>query len=126
MKTTDLFVEQVLIGLLVLLAPGLAFLAGVRSFLAHNQELTKQLISGALLVAAAYLVGIVYDRVADTLLEDIEQHNRIRYVRRHEDRPDDFPETKYRMVVYRTGGASTYAAYLRSRMRLSRALASIL
>lgn len=131
MKTTELFVEQVLIGFLVLFSGGLLV----------SKKLLESIFSAnlgeaAALVGAAYLLGIVYDRFADTLLQDLEQHHRLWYglksLKRnpywHGDAPkkDPFPEHEYRMRILHNNTASDYAHYLRSRIRLTRALTTVI
>ncbi len=129
MKSTEIFVEQVLIGgmVLVMFSPlvgddVLALLAPIGG--------VQAVAAGAALLGAAYLVGIVYDRWADTVLEDIEQHGRwtrVQWWQRNPRKADDpFPEGRYRMRLLDRSAAADYAGYLRSRVRLSRALASLL
>jgi hypothetical protein len=72
LKTTELFVEQVIIGGLVLLASASLVSPHLIS------EVLEINLGGALaIVGIIYLIGIVYDRFADTLLQDLEGHNRI-------------------------------------------------
>ena len=74
MRTPEIFVEQVLIGFLVLLIPGLIWWD---RFAPAWVAPSDKLFTGAALAGAAYLLGIVYDRVTDTLLEDVDQHFRL-------------------------------------------------
>lgn len=127
MKTTEIFVEQVLIGLLVL-ATG--FLPYCNT--AKIQEIfeSKSIIEGAGIVAIAYLFGIVFDRFADTLLSRLDQYHRLKYTinliekgKQHSS-PDPYPEDKYQIKILQgSGGTIEKMNYFRSRMRLSRALA---
>jgi len=129
LKTTEVFVEQVLIGLLVIL--NFALLASP----ALVSQLKFDFQTGAAVVGVAYLIGIVFDRFADTLLEDIERHNRLKFALDEEkrclkslaeDKPnapenasiskDFFPEDKYRMKLFDSGEAVSYANYLRTRI----------
>jgi hypothetical protein len=132
MKTTEIFVEQVLIGFLVLLIPGLLWWDTLAP--AWNTG-TNKLFTGAALAGAAYLIGIAYDRVADTLLEDLDQHFRLAYAlkpsgpaRGGSQQEDPFPESKLRMALLHEGKAAAVdsAEYLRSRIRLTRALATLI
>jgi hypothetical protein len=84
----------------------------------------------AVLLGVTYLLGVVFDRFADTLLHRIDGHHRARHaLRHHRKRPlattaDPFPEDRYRVRVLLAGGAvAEFFNYLRSRIRLSRALA---
>lgn len=159
MKTTELFVEQVLIGFLVLLVAALVFWADVYAFLVRRSDKSLDLlVTGGILVGAAYLIGMVYDRVADTLLQDIESHGRLQFalarfklksgkVRSKETRAehilpyekdvkdfdtwvaakrDPFEDGKYRMIVLGNPEATAQMEYLRSRIRLTRAMATII
>ena len=126
MKTTELFVEQVLIGLVVITTAALMV----------SDELLKTILEAnlgavAVLAAGAYLVGIVYDRLADTLLQDLERHNRLLFAlnlhyKSPQDTSDPFPEDELRNRLLYNGEASDYAHYLRSRMRLTRALTTLI
>lgn len=75
MKTTEIFVEQVLIGLLVL-ATG--FLPYCNTGKIKELFESKSIVEGAGIVAIAYLLGIVFDRFADTLLSRLEQYHRLK------------------------------------------------
>lgn len=125
MKTTELFVEQVLIGLVVIATAALMVSSDL-----FDSLLGADLGAFAALAAGAYLVGIVYDRLADTLLEDLERHNKLLFAlglhyQRPHDTGDPFEEDKLRNRLLYTGEASDYAHYLRSRMRLTRALTTL-
>ncbi len=184
MNTTEIFVEQLLIGLLVIslgvsIAYGNPFekrdkaaetaAAGKPEKILINANLDKpagvdkpvpiiiraevdnlaannnnastfdvagpvaEFIFGTLLLAIAYFIGIAYDRISDTLLQDFERHNRLKVawkeirkkiVSRSKD--DSFPLHEIRLNVFRDQAAVTaHAAYLRSRMRISRSLATL-
>ena len=156
MKTTELLVEQVLIGFLVLLVAALVFWGDVYAFAARRSDKTIDvLVTGGILIGAAYLIGMVYDRIADTLLQDIEGHGRLqfalsRFRRKNgkikiktaepeipdddvhlevfnlEERGDPFEEGKYRIMVLASSEATGQMDYLRSRLRLTRAMATII
>jgi hypothetical protein len=123
MNTTELFVDQVLIGAVVLFV-GIMVIDPQRVHDLSNPSLTF----GAIFLGAAYLVGILYDRFADTLLEDLERHHRILFLLRGREpntKKDPFPEEKYRARLLDKEGAAKHAAYLRTRMRLARAVATL-
>ena len=136
MKTTEVFVEQVLIGLLVMLNLGLIWSRQVAASLelldkGSGTPLVASIVvaAGAALIATAYLVGIVFDRCADTLLEDIERHCRLQTVLKGKKEPlewDPFPEDQYRMKVLLNPEAASYSNYIRTRIRLSRAMAILI
>ncbi len=135
MKTTDIFVEQVLIGFLVLTTGGLMFLDSLREFADRlpsgmQSNILGQILSGGILVGVAYLVGMVYDRCADTMLQDLEGHRRLRFamsILSAAPAKDPFPEGKWRILMLASENkATSYGDYLRSRIRLTRALTTIL
>jgi len=126
-STTEVFVEQVLIGLLVLLVVAMLCAGSVEELAELAQG---DLLQGVAILGAAYLIGIVYDRVADTMLQDVERHARLRFLfkerfSRLRD-ADPFPEDRLRTMLHGRAPATTQANYLRTRMRLTRALATIL
>jgi hypothetical protein len=138
MKTTELFVEQILIGALVLAAGLLPWWPELRPVLTGLSGVLG-LAGGAVALGAAYLLGIVFDRLADTLLEELERHQRLRFALawpalREKEPPasasewsDPFPEGALRLAALRDPGPVVeWLDYHRSRIRLSRALALFL
>jgi hypothetical protein len=148
LKTTELFAEQVLIGLLVILIVGLAFYHPLKAFYESHQGspsllgqvvaggFLAQIVAGGFLLGFAYLIGIVYDRIADTLLQDLESHGRLhfafkplrikgsdKFVVPHN---DPFEDGKYRILVLGNSQATDHMEYLRSRIRLTRALTTLI
>lgn len=155
MKTTELFVEQVLIGFMVLLVGALIFWGDVYAFVLKRSDKSDLIVIGGILIGIAYLIGMVYDRIADTLLQDIEAQGRLQFalgrfklksgkVRTRgcmpeEIRPDDevfdhyldtntdlFSDGRYRMTVLGNTEATAQMEYLRSRIRLTRAMSTII
>jgi hypothetical protein len=138
LKTTEIFAEQVLIGLLVILMPALVFYKPLKLvYLNHptSPGLLEQVIAGGLLLGTAYVIGIVYDRVADTLLQDLESHGRLHFALRPfkvkgsdtftVPPSDPFEDGKYRILILSNPQATGHMEYLRSRIRLTRALATL-
>lgn len=124
MSTTEVFVEQLIIGLLVLLV------AGLLAFEDLLPQLFDAEVGGLAVIAGmAYLIGILFDRMADTILGRLERHHRLLFAAREavrreaSNRPDPFPEDRLRIGVLGPEGHERYAEYLRSRIRLTRALA---
>ena len=72
MSTTELVVEQLIIGALVVVA---AVALVSPDLLSHAVDVELGEVLGIL--AAVYLAGIVYDRIGDTLIQDMERHARI-------------------------------------------------
>jgi hypothetical protein len=129
MKTTEVFVEQVLIGLLVMLNLALMLPPEVTNQVKALDKTVLEALFVAAAIATAYLVGIVFDRCADTLLEDIERHCRLKTALQGKTPPiesDPFPEDKYRMKVLLNSEAASYSNYIRTRLRLTRAMAILI
>ncbi|HEX6045039.1 MAG TPA: hypothetical protein VFZ22_11160, partial [Pyrinomonadaceae bacterium] len=110
MNTTELFAEQVLAGLLVMLTGGLVFYPQLlQTYHAHvdAKDYLEQIVTGGFVLGAAYLAGMVYDRVADTLLQDLESHCRLRFavgrvkeeINKSGKTEDPFEDGKYRIRV---------------------------
>ncbi len=127
MKTTEIFVEQVLIGLLVLATGALPYVEW------SQLEVTLPDIGkGAGIIVLAYLLGIVFDRFADTIVQRFEQYNRLKFAvqlkgNSHEiknSKSDPYPEGVLRAkILGKDGETSGWMEYLRSRIRLTRSLA---
>ena len=130
MKTTELFVEQTLTGFLVLTAAAAPFLSWETL-----QELPEEAQGGidigsaAGAIGVAYLLGVIFDRFADTLLARLNRWNRLLFaIQLTKDKqalsPDDpFPEDKLQIEVIHQGDeAWEWMDYLRARIRLSRAM----
>jgi hypothetical protein len=130
MKSTELFVEQTLTGFLVLSAAATPFIS-----LETLPKLTEDVKGGidigsaAGAIGAAYLLGVVFDRFADTLLERLNRWNRLLFaIDLMKDgkalEPDDpFPEDRLQIEVIKQGDeAWEWMDYLRSRIRIARAM----
>lgn len=149
MKTTELYVEQVLIGAIVLFALGLPWAPEILNFLSASKTVDK-VVGGTIAIGVSFLLGILFDRFADTLTEPLEKHNRIRFVwesqltkfkRRQQAKventtednavlktiygnDDPFPEDHIRVkTLAQNGGIVDLFDYQRSRIRLTRAMA---
>jgi hypothetical protein len=130
MKTTELFVEQTLTGFLVLTAGAAPFLSW--ESLENLPEEAKggiDISSAAGAIGAAYLLGVIFDRFADTLLERFNRWNRLLFAieLKEENKalsPDDpFPEDRLQIEVIHEGDeAWEWMDYLRSRIRVARAM----
>jgi hypothetical protein len=127
-RTTEVFVEQVLIGLLVLAIVALP----VVNWRCIDLNGTNTIVGGAGIIALAYLLGIAFDRFADTLLSRPEQYKKLRYAKdeksktrkKQEKVVDYYPEEDVRANIWQEGHKiADYMEYLRSRIRLSRSLA---
>ena len=133
MKTTELYIEQVIIGFLVL---AIAALPWTREWRGHLGDIN--LAEGSVLLGVAFLLGIPFDRLADTLSERLDQHHRLQFAldrwegykfpatKRDNDKleQDLFAEDEYRIQGLRDKDAVVnWIEYHRSRIRLARALA---
>ena len=132
MKSTELFVEQTLTGFLVLTAAAAPFIPlDTLQKLPDDAKGGVDIGSAAGAIGAAYLLGVVFDRFADTLLERLNRWNRLLFaIDLMEDgkalsKDDPFPEDQLQIEVIRQGDqAWEWMDYLRSRIRIARAMAS--
>jgi hypothetical protein len=131
MKTTELFVEQTLTGFLVLGAGAAPFLSWeTLENLPGKAKGGIDISSAAGAIGVAYLLGVIFDRFADTLLERINRWNRLLFAidLKEENKalsPDDpFPEDRLQIeVIHKGDEAWEWMDYIRSRIRLARAMA---
>lgn len=132
MKSTELFVEQTLTGFLVLSAAAAPFL-GLEAIQKVSDEATGGLDIGeaAGAIGAAYLLGVIFDRFADTLLERFNRWNRLLFAIELKEKNeglsphDPFPEDRLQIEVIHEGGeAWEWMDYLRARIRTARAMAA--
>ena len=132
MKSTELFVEQTLTGFLVLSAAAVPFV-GVEIVQKVSDEATGGLDIGeaAGAIGAAYLLGVIFDRFADTLLERFNRWNRLLFAIELKEKNeglsqrDPFPEDQLQIEVIHQGGeAWEWMDYLRARIRTARAMAA--
>ena len=131
MKTTELFVEQTLTGFLVLTAAAAPFVSwDVLEKLPDEAQGGVDISSAAGAIGIAYLLGVIFDRFADTLLERLNRWNRLLFAieLKEENKallPDDpFPEDRLQIEVIHQGDeAWEWMDYLRARIRLARAMA---
>jgi len=136
MKTTEIFVEQVIIGGLVILIGYILFPQDVEKCLKCFDGTFAQISLGVLLVGAAYLIGIVYDRLTDTMFQDLERHCRWSYLFSKkgfdevwecvQSDKDPYPENQYRIAVLKSDSAVYKEDYFRRRLRLTRAFATLI
>src|SRR5688500_16720562 len=134
MKSTELFVEQTLTGFLVLSAAAVPFVP-VESLQKVSDEAKGgiDIGSAAGAIGAAYLLGVIFDRFADTLLERLNRWNRLLFAieLKEENKalsPDDpFPEDQLQIEVIHEGDeAWEWMDYLRSRIRVARAMTAFI
>jgi hypothetical protein len=122
MRTTEVFVEQVIVGMLVLATAVLPFLRPDALLGALSVG------DGVALLGIAYLLGILFDRFGDTLSYGLEQRGRLAFAARLG--PDERKRFHEDALCVRAAGAGNGVGqrleYLRARTRLSRALAVFL
>ena len=78
------------------------------------------------MIWAAYLLGIIFDRFADSVLDDLSQRQLEDFRAKASDDywQEPYSEARLRIAVLRAGGSPVeWHDYLRSRLRLSRAMA---
>src|SRR6187401_322770 len=132
MKSTELFVEQTLTGFLVLAAAAAPFVSlETLQKLPDGAKGGIDISKAAGAIGVAYLLGIVFDRFADTLLERFNRWNRLLFaielVREKEalSKEDPFPEDRLQIEVIGQGDeAWEWMDYIRSRIRVARAMAA--
>jgi hypothetical protein len=132
MKTTELFVEQTLTGFLVLTAAAAPFLSWEKlQKLPGEAKGGIDISSAAGAIGIAYLLGVIFDRFADTLLERPNRWNRLLFAieLKEENKalsPDDpFPEDRLQIEVIHEGDEPwEWMDYIRSRIRVARAMAA--
>src|SRR5688572_29015414 len=117
MNTAEVSIEQLLIGFMVLLIVGL-LISDPTEFITGLKD-NPALALG--LAGAAYLIGAIYDRVADTLVGDIAGHHRSLFFLKN----GGFAEDRFRIGILKNEQATQYAGYMRTRMRLTRAVATL-
>src|SRR5919106_1197337 len=130
MKTTELFVEPTLTGFLVLAAGAAPFLSWeTLQELPDEAQGGIDIGSAAGAIGVAYLLGIIFDRFADTLLARFNRWNRLLFaieLKKEKEAlsPDDpFPEDQLQIEVIHEGDeAWEWMDYLRSRIRIARAM----
>lgn len=132
MTPTAVFVEQVLIGSIlvaILVLPIHPEIGDLVKLWKSDSFLFDKLAVGAILLGIVYLMGVVADRLADTILEIWERHIRLRFaIKKYDSWPqtwvDPYDEGRYRVLVLKYGGAMCeWMDYLRRRVRLVRSLA---
>ncbi|WP_119421172.1 hypothetical protein [Desertibaculum subflavum] len=133
MNTTALYVEPLFIGALFLLVLGLPFAPEVIQLMPRPEATPPWLAVGTVLAGIAYFAGILFDRYLDSCLAPLEGHIRLSFARGTFERwqkrkrsgwRDPFPEDVFRTAVM-TGNdkAAEFLDYVRTRLRLMRALA---
>ena len=130
MKTTELFVEQTLTGFLVLTVAAAPFLSWeTLQDLPEEAKGGIDISSAAGAIGAAYLLGVIFDRFADTLLERVNRWNRLLFAieLKEENKAlstdDPFPEDQLQIEVIHQGDeAWEWMDYIRSRIRVARAM----
>ncbi|MEN6426367.1 MAG: hypothetical protein ABFE13_13470 [Phycisphaerales bacterium] len=126
MKTVEVAIEYVLTGLLALCAFGLPFtpwygLDG-KTLGARSDTLLG-------ILGLAYLIGVIFDKIADTLLSPFDQWLRLRVACRRQDKTlcyseDGFPQDILEFALRDKGGdCLEWMDSLRSRIRTARGLA---
>lgn len=118
MELTQVYVEQVIIGAMVLVIAAI-LVTGVVWF---PESSLGEIVAGGAFVGAAYVAGILYDRCADTLLERLERQNRVRFALKRLEQK--FPFEKDPFEEYGKKLARNFP-YLQSRMRILRALTTL-
>ncbi|MCP5044879.1 MAG: hypothetical protein GY944_27950 [bacterium] len=121
MKTAEVAIEHVLAGLLVISAFLLPFVSELPVVL--EPELDTKDVVGVL--GLAYMIGVVFDRVADTLLSPRERYLRLEVAAKHASKSagDPFPQRELEYELReKNDGRLEWMDSLRSRIRTAREL----
>ncbi|MEA2876352.1 MAG: hypothetical protein QOF14_1548 [Hyphomicrobiales bacterium] len=133
MKTTELYLEQVLIGFLII---AIVALPWIPELLSRTEDIKTGIgiIGGSAALGFAFFIGVPFDRLADTLTGRLDRRNRLKFAIERENKKfqdqsgkdieDPFPEDMLVIACRRDKGASETEDYHRSRVRLTRALAA--
>ena len=118
---TQVYVEQVIIGALVIVT---VFVLATGA-LPVIPEKFNEIAAGLLFIGGAYVVGILYDRCANTLVERIERRHVLKFAMKKFNlhwplRRDPFPAYSEKQVL-----DSKPLPYLQSRMRILRGLTTL-
>lgn len=127
LATTAVFAEILIIGLQVeaWLVLGLLTITG-HEWIDVSGAKDFAALAAIVLLAAAYVLGIVADRLADTLVDRLERTGRGERLKRRLLKHPDFKKpadvSKMRLLVmHRSDGMSRFLDYQRSRWRIARA-----
>lgn len=120
MGTTAIFAEILIIGLEALAWVLLAVAAIVGpgtidlGFVAENEGLTLLIV-----VAAAYVLGVMFDRTADSMLRGVDKRVDRKW-KRYRVRPEDDVNTMRLFLMPPDLGVAPFLEYQRSRVRVAR------
>lgn len=123
MNTAEVAIEHILAGMLALCAFALPFIS--------RPQVSGRLSQSAFIVAvlgAAYLFGVVFDRLADTILNPMEHYTRLKLASKlkkyqQPPEPDPFPQDLLEFSLRTAnGGRVAWMESLRGRIRTCRAL----
>ena len=122
MNTAEVAIEHILTGALALCAFVLPLFSG-RTI--DDKMLQTEVLIGV--VGLAYLFGVVFDRIADSILSPIEQHLRLTLAekwltKRPSTKTDPFPQDELEFSLRGDEGRREWMDSLRSRIRTSRGL----
>ncbi len=135
LKSTEIVIEQLIIGLLFFVIVVLFAWGNPLSLLNSGGDAYQSFFFGVLVVIAAYAAGIVVDRWSDTLLEQLERRIRIQvylksitYCQFFWSNIFSLPkEPSLRLEIQeKDGGIADYHDYLRRRMRITRAITCLM
>jgi len=135
LKSTEIVIEQLIIGLLAIVIVTLFVRGQPLPPLISGGNAYQSFFFGVLLVLAAYAAGIVVDRWSDTLLEQLERRIRLQvylesitYCQFFWSNTDSLPnEAALRLEIQKDdGGIADHHDYLRRRMRITRAITCLM
>jgi len=135
LKSTEIVIEQLIIGLLFFVIVVLFAWGNPLSLLNSGGDAYQSFFFGVLVVIAAYAAGIVVDRWSDTILEQLERRIRIQVYLESITYYQFFSSNKYSLpnepslrleIQKEDGGIADHHDYLRRRMRITRAITCLM
>ena len=135
LKSTEIVIEQLIIGLLTLVIVDLFVWGTPLPQLESGENAYQSFFYGVLIVIAAYAAGIVVDRWSDTLLEQLERRIRIKVYLKDKkvnevcsEKEVKLPDESFLRIEIRKNGdrVANYHDYLRRRMRITRSLTCLM
>jgi hypothetical protein len=130
MKTSEIYIEQVFIGFLVIAICAAPWLRELAPLLKSFKTFSDFVLVGSAAIGVAFFIGIPFDRLSDTLTERLDRLHRLNVAFERAREPectydtDLYPEDRLQIECLRdSAGIVEQLDYYRARIRLSRALA---
>ncbi len=134
MKTTELYLEQVFVGFMIIFIALAPWLPEIIAALPKEGDLARLAGIASAAIGLGFLIGIPFDRLSDTLTERLDTLQRLTLAFEEAQKPENRqatdPFAEDALLLSCLGAQSSNVTnrldYHRSRIRLSRALAAYL